>query len=74
MPWGIQDVERHIKGLTSAQKKHWVEIANAVLARTGDEGMAIATASAGCRAAGAKRTTERRGRWYRNRVGAPPGK
>lgn len=43
-PWGIADVDKHKKGLTKKQKKKWVAIANAILKRTGNEGMAIATA------------------------------
>ena len=45
MPWNTADVDRHKKGLTKKQKHKWVRIANAVLKRTGNEGMAIATAN-----------------------------
>ena len=31
MPWTIDDVEKHNKGLTDAQKKQWVKVANSVL-------------------------------------------
>jgi len=31
MPWTVKDVDRHKKGLTPAQKKKWVSIANSVL-------------------------------------------
>jgi hypothetical protein len=31
MPWTIDKVEEHIKGLTPSKKKQWVEIANSVL-------------------------------------------
>ncbi|MCK5617277.1 hypothetical protein KAR91_86230, partial [Candidatus Pacearchaeota archaeon] len=31
MPWTVSDVERHKKGLTPAQKKKWVSVANGVL-------------------------------------------
>jgi len=31
MPWTVKDVDRHKKGLTPAQKKKWVSIANGVL-------------------------------------------
>jgi len=31
MPWGVNDVEEHKKGLSAKQKKKWVEIANGVL-------------------------------------------
>ena len=30
MPWTIKDVDKHIKGLTSVQKKEWVKIANSI--------------------------------------------
>ena len=33
MPWKVTDVSAHKKGLTVKQKKQWVRIANAVLAR-----------------------------------------
>ncbi|MHC4123663.1 MAG: hypothetical protein ACYSSI_08840 [Planctomycetota bacterium] len=32
MPWTIEDVERHKAGLTDAQKRQWVRIANSALA------------------------------------------
>lgn len=31
MPWSVADVDSHMKGLTDAQKKAWVKIANSVL-------------------------------------------
>ena len=31
MPWTVKDVEKHNKGLTDAQKKRWVEVANLTL-------------------------------------------
>lgn len=33
MPWSVSDVDEHKKGLTPAQKKKWVSIANGVLAQ-----------------------------------------
>jgi len=30
MPWSVKDVDKHKKGLTSAQKKKWVSVANGV--------------------------------------------
>jgi len=33
MPWKLEDVSKHKKGLTDKQKKQWVRIANSVLAR-----------------------------------------
>ena len=48
MPWSVNDVDRHKKGLTPAEKKKWVKIANAVLRSSGDEGRAIRIANARC--------------------------
>lgn len=31
MPWGINDVEKHKKGLTAEQKRRWTKIANSIL-------------------------------------------
>lgn len=31
MPWGVNDVEKHKKGLSAAQKKKWTQIANGIL-------------------------------------------
>jgi len=31
MPWTVNDVDKHRKGLTKAQKKKWVRIANGSL-------------------------------------------
>lgn len=33
MPWTVEDVDKHKKGLTDKQKKQWVRIANSALAR-----------------------------------------
>lgn len=46
MPWTIDDVERHKKGLSTKGKELWVRVANEVLERTGDEGRAIREANA----------------------------
>ena len=45
MPWTIDDVEQHNKGLSDHQKKIWVEVANSVLSKTGDDGSAIKQAN-----------------------------
>lgn len=51
MPWTIDDVDKHKKGLSKAQKKKWVAIANATLESCQSEGkkncdvMAIRTAN-----------------------------
>jgi hypothetical protein len=46
MPWTINDVDRHKKGLSDEGKKLWVAVANEALERTGDEGQAIREANA----------------------------
>lgn len=46
MPWQIDDVDRHIKGLSLAQKRVWVAVANDVLARCEQEGEADCEARA----------------------------
>lgn len=38
MPWTVNDVDKHKKGLTTAQKKQWVATANSVLKKCQDEG------------------------------------
>lgn len=38
MPWSVDDVEKHRKGLTPAQKKKWVSVANSVLAKCKSDG------------------------------------
>ena len=51
MPWTVKDVDKHKKGLTPAQKKKWVSIANSVLkdcqkkGGSGCEGKAIRIAN-----------------------------
>ena len=47
MPWTAEDAERHTKKADSAKRQRmWAEIANSVLADTGDEGRAIREANA----------------------------
>jgi uncharacterized protein YdaT len=47
MPWTAEDAERHTKKADSAKRQRmWAEIANSVLAETGDEGRAIREANA----------------------------
>lgn len=47
MPWKSGDAKRHTKKATSpTAKRQWKEVANSVLAKTGDEGRAIASANA----------------------------
>lgn len=50
MPWDSQSFRKHNKSLTTAQSGKAAKIANAVLERTGDEGMAIAVANKNAKA------------------------
>ena len=46
MPWGAKDFKsKHNHSLTAAQSKKAAKQANAILAKTGDEGLAIAVAN-----------------------------
>ena len=38
MPWTVKDVDQHKRGLSTEQKRKWVEIANSVLERCRSEG------------------------------------
>ena len=46
MPWTVEDVDRHYRGLTDHEKRMWVDVANQQLAAHGDEGRAIREANA----------------------------
>jgi hypothetical protein len=47
MPWTAEDAERHTKKADNAKRQRmWADIANSVLAETGDEGRAIREANA----------------------------
>jgi uncharacterized protein YdaT len=46
MPWTAEDVDRHHKGLSDAEKRLWIAVANQQLAKDGDEGRAIREANA----------------------------
>jgi hypothetical protein len=47
MPWTPRDAISHTKkATTETAKRHWAEIANQVLEKTGDEGRAIREANA----------------------------
>lgn len=46
MPWTVQDVDKHKKGLTDKQKELWVRVANSVLERCQKEGGQDCEASA----------------------------
>jgi uncharacterized protein YdaT len=45
MPWTVDDVERHNKGLTDKQKRQWVHVANGALESGDDDGTAITKAN-----------------------------
>jgi hypothetical protein len=47
MPWRPEDAPRHThKADTDALRRMWSEVANKVLAETGDEALAVRTANA----------------------------
>jgi uncharacterized protein YdaT len=47
MPWNPDDAERHTKKADDPKRQRmWAEIANSVLAESGDEGRAIREANA----------------------------
>ena len=47
MPWKASDAKRHSKKANSAKKsRQWSEVANSVLAATGDEARAVRSANA----------------------------
>ena len=45
MPWTVNDVDRHYKGLTDKQKRQWVHVANGALERGDEDGVAIRKAN-----------------------------
>lgn len=52
MPWSAGDYPAAMKNLSPAQRRKAIEIANAVLADTGDEGKAISIGISKSKAAG----------------------
>jgi len=47
MPWTAEEAERHTRKADNAKRQRmWAEIANSVLAESGDEGRAIREANA----------------------------
>jgi hypothetical protein len=46
MPWDSSSAKKHKAGLSGESSDKWAAIANAVLAQTGNESLAIRTASA----------------------------
>lgn len=46
MPWGPQDASKKThKANTGKKRRQWAHVANAVLAKTGDEGRAVREAN-----------------------------
>lgn len=45
MPWEAWEANRHKKGLSQSSKSKWSDIANSILAQTGDEGKAVRIAN-----------------------------
>ncbi len=46
MPWTAADVARHTKKAKSGvAKRQWSDVANSILKRTGDEGLAVREAN-----------------------------
>jgi hypothetical protein len=47
MPWGASDATRHTKKAKSPKaKRQWSDVANSILAQTGDEARAVRGANA----------------------------
>ena len=46
MPWKVEDVESHMKGLSPSEKETWVEVANKALKTCQDAGRKDCDASA----------------------------
>lgn len=46
MPWTVDDVESHMKGLSASKKETWVEVANKALANCEKDGRGDCEASA----------------------------
>lgn len=60
MPWAQSDVSRHNKSVKSPKRKRqWRDVANAILARTGNDARAIRGANAVVRKDQAKRAKKR---------------
>lgn len=70
MPWTPADATRHTKKANTPKKKRqFADVANSILARTGDEGRAIrgANAAVGRKHKGSKIVTHTSGYDWRNR-------
>lgn len=61
MPWRAGDVSKHNKSVKSPKRRRqWRDVANSILARTGDEGRAIRGANSVVKKAQSKRSRKRR--------------
>lgn len=60
MPWTANDAGKHNSSLSTSSKERWARIANAVLASTQDEGLAIRTANSRVKPSNPPRTAIRR--------------
>ena len=63
MPWTSKDAKRHTKkAKTPKRKRQWAYVADAVLARTGNEGRAIRAANSVVKKAGKRKKHRSSGR------------
>jgi uncharacterized protein YdaT len=58
MPWDAKSFKKHNRKLSPGQSGKAASVANAILKRTGDEGLAIATANARAKGQKPKRHAE----------------
>jgi len=76
MPWKPSEAKKHTRKAKSAKaERQWADVANSVLAKTGDDGRAIRAANAVIarrKARGAKSDAARKGATdFAHRVGRP---
>ena len=63
MPWKPSDATRHThKAKSPKRKRQWRDVADSILARTGDEGRAVRGANAAVKKSQAKRGRRRSSR------------
>lgn len=55
MPWKASDARRHTRKAKGMGALQWAEVANSVLKKTGDEGMAVREANAVVRKRGSRK-------------------
>ena len=61
MPWTPKDAKRHDKKAASGKKsRQWSDVANSVLKRTGDEGLAVREANGVVKSGGGHMSSEHR--------------